>query len=395
MKKIYFSFIVAFVAILSTTSVFGQGLTCDTWTKAAWPWDTWGDVQHGDTIHVDGSYTLTYDFEGTTYDAMQVIVSIMRLDSASWAGVDVHNNIVADSVIGDISSGKISHDIVVPCWFPLTSVDPNDHWLAQVRVRYGKNGVVKTEIDEWANAWITIVDGGMTPAENPPAGLYIDTWDNVHGQYGTYGDVVHGEKIMINGTFSQKFAKDGTDYDVTSVRLSILGFTAGWANNGHNQVFPIHDANNGDLSCSIINSPLIVADSLPIVADLPAGDFYLFQVRADYGTAETPAVESLWANAWMSIIAGGVTAISDRFVENGINIYPNPVVKGQPLHITSNEFSGDVHIKIFNVAGAEVYNKIQPANNILLNSNEFLPGMYTVAVKSGERMAVHKLIVSE
>lgn len=394
MKKIYLSILTAVFAILISNSAFAQGLTCDTWTKAAWPWDDWGENKHGDTIHVDGSYTLTYDKDGVTYQAMEVVVSLMRLDQTTWAAVYSHNNIVANDTIGNLSSGKVSHDFVIPCTFPLTEIAPDDHWLIQLRARYGKDGVVNTAIDEWANAWVTVVPGGLVPAENPPAGIWINTWDNSHGQYGTYGEVVHGEKIPINGTFSQKFESGGTMLDIKDVKLSILGFTSAWANNMHNQVFSIHNANQGDLSCSIINSSIVVSDSLPINTTLPAGDFYIIQVRADYANDDATKTKWLWANAWMSIV-GGATSVSDKFVNDAINVFPNPVVKGQPVMIKSNQFTGDVHVKVFNIAGAQVYSQVHSVDNLRISTGDFSPGMYTVAVKSGAKIALQKLIVSE
>lgn len=396
MKKFYYSLLmVAIWALLGSNVVSAQGLTCESWTKASWPWDTWGEVKHGDTIHCEGAYSQTLEVDGTTYEIVQVELNLLHFD-ANWATVDAHKNIIANAEVGDLASGVVNKDFVVPCWFPLTSTDPDGKWLVQLRAWYGTDGVINNDINtEFANAWVTVVEGGITPPADVPAGLYISTWEGAHGAYGTYGDVVHGEKIHIDGTFSQQFEKDGNMYDVKSVRLSILGFTSGWASNNHSQVITIHDANNGDLSCSIINSDLVVADSLPLNSELPEGDFYIFQVRADYGDDTNPSVESLWANAWMSIVDGTATAVHTSFVENGIQAFPNPVKAGEQLRISSNHFRGDVHVKIFNLAGVTVYDQVRSVNDLRINTGDFTPGLYHVAVRSGNQMAIQKLVVTQ
>jgi len=394
MKKIYFSFLFTVLAVFISATAFSQGLTCDTWTKAAWPWDTWGEIKAGDTIHCEGSYTQTLDVEGVTYSIVRVQISLLHLDGTSWATIHEHKNIIADASIGDLASGVIKKDFVVPTTFPLTSTDEAGKWLVQLRAWYGTDGVINDAIGtEYANAWITMVDGGITPLADPDPGIWIETWENVHGSYGNYGEVTHGETIHIDGTFSQTFTEGGVEYPVKSVAISILGFTSAWAGNGHNQAIIIHDANQGDLSTSIINSDLVVSESLPLNTELPEGDFYLFQVRAAYGNAEVTGA-SLWANAWMSIVAGGTgTGVADMLVADGIALYPNPAAAGSSVRVSSNVFSGDVEVKVFSVTGAVAYNAVAPVENLSISTAGLAPGLYTVVVKSGDKVAIEKLIV--
>lgn len=396
MKKIYNLLVVAVAMVISASS-FAQGLTVDTYAGKAWPWEVWGEVKSGDTIVVEGSYTQTIEHNAdTTFTIESVELVLMHLD-AGWAGVDEHRVIVVNSEMGDLASGVFSKGIVVPSDFPLTSTDEAGKWLIQTRAFYTFNGERSTvgPADQFSNAWITVVEGGVVAPTDIEDGLTVSTYAGKAWPWETWGEVTQGESIRIQGTFSQSIKhNDDTTFVIDGVELVIMHLDAGWAGVDEHRII-VADANNGDLSNSIIDNVITVPMDFPLTETDEAGK-WLIQTRAFYsfnGERSTVGPADQFSNAWITIVAGGTTSVNEIKLDNGINAYPNPVNSGEALRISSRVFTDIVDVKVYNLVGAEIYSGSGSIENMRISTEGFAPGMYNVLVKSNGQSAVQKVVV--
>lgn len=90
----------------------------------------------------------------------------------------------------------------------------------------------------------------------------------------------------------------------------------------------------------------------------------------------------------------GTLGVADRYSEkNDIKIYPNPIDKNKSndLHISAPNGS---QISVFNVAGVELIKTITTVEPHMLSISDLSTGLYFIAVKSGLKMDVKKLIIN-
>jgi len=90
-----------------------------------------------------------------------------------------------------------------------------------------------------------------------------------------------------------------------------------------------------------------------------------------------------------------VTGINEATNNININLYPNPVAKGNQLSITG--ISGTYEVEIHNIHGQSVLQQLESTDDIMfLNiADDLASGVYTINIRNDEMVVQRKFIVME
>lgn len=90
-----------------------------------------------------------------------------------------------------------------------------------------------------------------------------------------------------------------------------------------------------------------------------------------------------------------VTGINESTNNININLYPNPVAKGNQLSITG--ISGTYEVEIHNIHGQSVLQQLESTDDIMfLNiADDLASGVYTINIRNNEMVVQRKFIVME
>jgi hypothetical protein len=89
--------------------------------------------------------------------------------------------------------------------------------------------------------------------------------------------------------------------------------------------------------------------------------------------------------------------ITEKQKEKTFNLYPNPLTKGTlSIDMIGYKNMRDVQLKIINMMGQTVYQKnINNPTHLEINTTGILEkSIYFISVKSGDKIAVRKLVVN-
>ncbi|MFN8134706.1 MAG: T9SS type A sorting domain-containing protein [Bacteroidales bacterium] len=89
------------------------------------------------------------------------------------------------------------------------------------------------------------------------------------------------------------------------------------------------------------------------------------------------------------------TGIAQFEAKDGISVYPNPSSGNFQLRINNSKLNKEFDLEIFNVVGAKVYSKPEPAQQHIFNieAADLPKGTYILKVNNGETAYFRKIVI--
>ena len=119
-------------------------------------------------------------------------------------------------------------------------------------------------------------------------------------------------------------------------------------------------------------------------------DAWLMQVKSS-----TPTDNGLIFAYFGIVIEEEITGSTsiDKLETLDVAVYPNPVNEGGKVFFNASEFSNEVSIEIYNLAGQLVSTQISSASALISVDADFAPGIYNMQINDGDKCATQKFVI--
>lgn len=233
---------------------------------------------------------------------------------------------------------------------------------------------------QWQKLTFDALNGGKLPLRDNHYNRMLIVFDNTDTDPGEewYFDQINGPDIYHSYYADGKFEATITNATPTTVQIDI--------NNSGNMIDLVDDGTNGDAAA---------ADGIwtATVPDLPVGDhvydFYVDNAIASNGNDVDFTIPESWATVTIPIDYSVLTSV-ERNLKGDISIYPNPVKD----RLTIENPNKIVSLKVYNINGSEIINKI-PANGnrVILSTSQLKPGVFIIRIMDeNSNLSIRKFI---
>ncbi len=121
-----------------------------------------------------------------------------------------------------------------------------------------------------------------------------------------------------------------------------------------------------------------------------AGDCWMLQVATT-----TPTANGITYSNFKVVIEEEITGTAsiNKLEALDVAVYPNPVNKGGKVYFDASEFSNEVSIDIYNLAGQLVSSQVSSASELISVDADFTTGIYTMQISDGDKCSTQKFVI--
>ena len=120
-----------------------------------------------------------------------------------------------------------------------------------------------------------------------------------------------------------------------------------------------------------------------------SGDFRSVFTALSFGGITEPEKRTLLMANIVAYLWGSVGENEIAAPNSQLNVFPNPAT--EYVNVTSENMIEN--IEIYNIVGQKVFNQNNPVNNVTINTNDFVNGIYFVRIKTKEGFQTQKLTI--